>query len=41
MFWGDIICAQPELIKELEIGFNPAEKSFGWMIRNIRVFYTR
>ena len=32
---------EPERIKELEIGFNPAEKSFGWMIRNIRVFYTR
>ena len=28
-----------ERIKELEIGFNPAEKNFSWMIRNIRVFY--
>ena len=31
---------EPERIKELEIGFNPAEKKFSWMLRNIRIFYT-
>ena len=31
---------EPARIKELEIGFNPAEKKFSWMLRNIRIFYT-
>lgn len=28
-------------IRQLEVGFNPAGKTFSWMIRNVRLFYLK